>query len=316
VAIQRRYWVISPNVKDDRTKNQETVEQWKKVICRDHVAIMGWSPEDYEHGHRLGPKFAHDVRVGDIVLIARRNDWEPDVVGLGIVSGKLKEENKYRKIYAKEPVFVRRLRPFVPIREVPCSVPILEVLKCTWAMHELHPDRHGPDYDSHKKVCSWMNQQLGLTHHEENKFRITKKPLDKSDGELPYDYEVRTEKQVRAARRKEKELLDDYKRWLEKQGRKLSRLQIGQMQCDAWEEERQNLIEAKGTINRQDIRMAVGQLLDYAHQIRKDLRNPGKAILLPEKPDQNDAGWVESSGIKIAWRSGRRFQDNAGGRFI
>jgi hypothetical protein len=163
-----------------------------------------------------------------------------------------------------------------------------------------------------------MNQQPGLTNHEGNNFRITKKPLgrDKSEPEPTYDYEVRTKKQVRAARRKEKELLDNYERWLEKQGRKLSRLRIGQMECDAWEEERQNLIEAKGTINRQDIRMAVGQLLDYAHQIRKDLGDPNKAILLPEKPNQNNAGWVESAGINIIWRSGRRFQDNAGGRFI
>jgi hypothetical protein len=318
VAMQCQYWVVSPNVKDDQTKNQETVKQWKEVIHRDHVAIMGWSPEDYEHGHGVGPKFAYDVQMGDIVLIARRKNGKPDLVALGIVSGKLKKEvNKYREIYDEGSVFVRKLHPFVLIQETPSSVPLLKVLKCTWAMHELHPDRYGSRYDSHKKVCSWMNQQLGLTNHKGNNFRIRKKPLgrDKSEPEPTYDYEVRTKKQVRAARRKEKELLDNYERWLEKQGRKLSRLQIGQMECDAWEDERQNLIEAKGTINRQDIRMAVGQLLDYAHHIRKDLGDPNKAILLPEKPNQNDAGWVESAGINIIWRSGRRFQDNTGGQF-
>jgi hypothetical protein len=316
VAMQRRYWVVSPNVKDDRTRDQETVRQWKNVISHDHVAIMGWSPEDYKLGHGVGPKFAHDIRVGDIVLIARRYDWKPDVVAVGTVSGDSKEENKYRRIYAKEPTFVRPLRPFVPIHESPPSVPLLEVLKCTWAMHELHPDRDGRHYDSHRKVCSWMNQQLGFTHQEGNNLRITKKSLDMSGGEQTYDYEVRTKKQVRAARRKEKELLDDYEGWLENQGRKLSRLQIGQMQCDAWEEERQNLIEAKGTTSRQDIRMAVGQLLDYGHQIRKDLGDSNKAILLPERPDQNDVGWVKSAGIAIIWRADRGFHDNAGGRFI
>jgi hypothetical protein len=138
MAMQCRYWVVSPNVKDDRTKIQETVKQWKKVIQRDHVAIMGWSPEDYERGHGVGPKFSYDVRIGDIVLIARRKNGKRDVVGLGIVSGKLeKEENKYREIYDEGPVFVRKLRPFVLIQETPHSVPLLKVLKCTWAMHEL-----------------------------------------------------------------------------------------------------------------------------------------------------------------------------------
>jgi len=277
---------------------------------------MGWAPDDQKLGHGVGPKFAHDIRVGDIVLIARRYDWKADVVAVGIVSGKSKEENKYRRIYAKEPTFVRKLRPFVPIHKVPRSVPIIEVLKSTWAMHELHPNRDGRHYDSHRKVCTWMDQQLGLAHHEGNDLRIAKKSLDRSDEEQTYDYEVRTKKQVRTARKKEKKLLDDYKRWLERQGRKLSRLQIGQMQCDAWEEERQNLIEAKSTISRQDIRMAVGQLLDYAHQIRKDFADFNKAILLPERPEQNDAGWVESAGIRVVWRSGRRFEDSAGGRFI
>lgn len=237
MAIHSRYWVVSPNVKYDRTKNQESVKQWRDVICRDRVAIMGWSPEDYEHGHGVGPKFAHELRMGDILLIARRHDWEPDAVALGVVRSKLKEENKYREIYAEGPVFVRKLRPFVPIH-VPPSVPIIEVLKCTWAMHELHPERQGHNYDSHRKVCSWINQQLQLTRNDGNSLRITNKPLDKPldkpDGEQTYDYEVMTKNQVRAARRKEQELLDNYRRWLEKQGRKLSRLQIGQMQCDAW----------------------------------------------------------------------------------
>ena len=79
---------------------------------------------------------------------------------------------------------------------------------------------------------------------------------------------------------------------------------------------RRNLIEAKGTISRQDIRMAVGQLLDYAYQMRNDLGDPNKAILLPKEPNQGDVGWLESVGISVIWHSGRRFQDNAGGQFI
>jgi len=309
MVTRRQYWVLSPNVKDDRTENQEAVGKWKEVICHNHLAIMGWSPD-----HGIGRRFKDEIRLGDIVLIARRKDWEPDVVGLGVVKGEYKEK-AYPNI-DDEPAYVRKLHPFILLEKTLGSAWLRDVLNCTWAMHELHPDRDGRHYDSHRKVCSWMNQQLGFTHQEGNKLRITKKSLDKSGGEQTYDYEVRTKKQVRAARRKEKELLDNYRGWLEKQGRKLSRLQIGQMQCDAWEEERRNLIEAKATTSRQDIRMAVGQLLDYGHQIRKDLGDSNKAILLPERPDQNDAGWVKSAGISIIWRADRRFHDNAGGRFI
>ncbi len=302
MSTERQYWVVSPNAKHDRTKNQETVEKWKEVICRNHVAIMGWSPD-----HDIGRRFKDEIRLGDIVLIARRKDWEPDVVGLGIVKGECKEK-VYPNIY-DEPAYVRKLRPFVLVQEAPASVRLRDVLNCTWAMHQLHPD----DDDSDRKVCAWMDQQLELAVCEGNSGKIREKTLRKSRT-ATYDYEIRTKGQVTEACRKEAELLDNYERWLKKHGRELSRLWLGRNECDAWETERRNLIEAKGTISRQDIRMAVGQLLDYAYQMRNDLGDPNKAILLPKEP--NDVGWLESVGISIIWHSGRRFQDNAGGQFI
>jgi len=314
MATQRQYWVVSPNVRDDRTKNQETVEKWKEVIRRDHVAIMGWSPEDEDYGHGVGLKFAHDVQIGDIVLIARRRNWKPDVLGFGRVSGKVEnEEDKYRQIF-DGPVYVRKLRPFVLLQEAPRSVPFRDVLKCTWAMHQLHPD----DNDSDRKVCAWMDQQLELTNREGNSGQIKEKPLRKSrtkTGTKTYDYEVRTEGQVTEARRREEELLDDYRRWLRRQGCELSRLRLGRNECDAWEAERQNLIEAKGTISRQDIRMAVGQLFDYAFQMREKCEKPNIAVLLPKEPHADDTRWLQPLGVKVVWRSGRRFQDNANGQF-
>lgn len=311
MAKQRQYWVVSPNVKDDRTKNQETVKKWKEVICRDHVAIMGWSPQDEKRGHRVGPKFAYDVQIGDIVLIARRKNGKPDVLGFGRVSGKVgKEEDKYRQIF-DEPVYVRKLRPFVLLQEAPRSIPFRDVLKCTWAMHQLHPD----DGDSDRKVCAWMDQQLELTNREGSDFQIREKRRSKSDNET-YGYEVRTKGQVREAQKREEALLGDYSRWLKKQGRQLSRLRYGRIECDAWEEERRNLIEAKGSISREDIRMATGQLFDYAFQMTEKFENLNKAILFPEQPAQDDVKWLAPLGIKVIWRSGRTFLDNAGGQFI
>ena len=39
--------------------------------------------------------------------------------------------------------------------------------------------------------------------------------------------------------------------------------------CDRFEKKRHNLIEAKSSTKREYIRMAVGQLLDYAYQFEK-----------------------------------------------
>jgi hypothetical protein len=306
MAKQHQYWVVSPNVKDDRTKNQETVEKWKEVIRRDHVAIMGWAPEEKKRGHGVGPRFAQDVQKGDIVLIARRKNLKPDVVGLGVVKGEC-EEKLYPAIY-DDHVCVRKLRPFVLLQETPRGVPFLDVVNCTWAMHQLYPE----DNDSHRKVYEWIDQQLKLAKREGNTGQIGEKPLPPPGT---YDYEVRTEGQVIEARRKEEELLDHYRRWLRKQGRELLRLRLGRNECDAWEAERQNLIEAKATISRQDIRMAVGQLFDYAFQMREKCEEPNMAVLLPEKPHADDIGWLQPLGVRVVWRSGRRFRDDANRQF-
>jgi len=110
-------------------------------------------------------------------------------------------------------------------------------------------------------------------------------------------------------------LLHGYQRWLMTQGRQLTALQYGRNECDAWEAERQNIIEAKAQARREDIRMAVGQLFDYAFQMRGQFENPNKAILLPSEPPEGRVKWLEPLGIKLIWRSGRSFEDNAGGQF-
>jgi hypothetical protein len=131
-----------------------------------------------------------------------------------------------------------------------------------------------------------------------------------------YGYKVRTRERVTEFRKREKKLLDDYERWLNKRGRHLSELPYGRLKCDAWEKERQNLIEAKGSTSREDIRMAVGQLFDYSFQGKEKCKQPNMAILFPRKPPPERVEWLEPLGIKIIWRSIQSFLDNAGGQFI
>jgi len=129
------------------------------------------------------------------------------------------------------------------------------------------------------------------------------------------DYKVQTKARVIRAEKVEAELLQSYRRWLAEQGRKLSAVKYRALQCDAYEEDRRNLIEAKSSARREHIRMAVGQVLDYAFQGRKKFGAAHKAILLPSEPSSEIVDWLDSLEIKVIWRDKKAFLDSANGQF-
>ena len=92
-------------------------------------------------------------------------------------------------------------------------------------------------------------------------------------------------------------------------------MKFGALQCDGFEKIRGNIIEAKSSASREYIRMAVGQLLDYAFQGRSKLGDTRKAVLLPEKPSKDIEAWLNSLNIGLIWPDGSSFLDNANGRF-
>jgi hypothetical protein len=113
----------------------------------------------------------------------------------------------------------------------------------------------------------------------------------------------------------EDELFRSYQHWLGKKGHKLRTIKYnGRLQCDGYEEDRRNLIEAKASTSREDIRMAVGQLLDYNFLGKGKFGDPNKAILLPKKPDSDLEKWLQHLHISIIWREGGSFSDNADGK--
>lgn len=315
MARQRQYWVVSPNVKN----NEKTIGAWKEEILQDRAAIMGWAPDEYGHG-QMGPKFAgktnRSIQRGDIVLIARRYHGGPDMVAFGVVKGGC------RKARFRQPddyAYQRGLQPFKPWGRAPQGIPLLDILPRNRALVQLHPETN----HAHRKVCKWMKEQLGLEDTEVGNEGTTSKttkvrPPDITEIDLPestFGYEVKTKAKVTMARKVEAELLSDYRQWLRKQGRQLSAVKYNKLQCDGWEKGRRNLIEAKGSISREDIRMAVGQLFDYAFQGMKKFKQPHLAILLPDEPDADSIKWLAPLGIKIIWRRGRSFLDNANGQF-
>jgi hypothetical protein len=62
------------------------------------------------------------------------------------------------------------------------------------------------------------------------------------------------------------------------------------------------LIEVKSSLERPNIRMAIGQLFDYRYsQKNKDIGMPHTAILLPGAPDYECVQFVESLDIGLLW---------------
>jgi bifunctional DNA-binding transcriptional regulator/antitoxin component of YhaV-PrlF toxin-antitoxin module len=115
-ASQRRYWVVSPNVMN----NAATVSDWRNASVKFSAAFMGWGPDEKEH-KGTGAKFARLIKPGDVVLIARRFNHTPEVVGFGEVYGSFRTSLPGFVAPEKDQWHgsLRLLRPFVPRTELP-----------------------------------------------------------------------------------------------------------------------------------------------------------------------------------------------------
>jgi hypothetical protein len=314
------FWVVSPNVRN----NETTVDAWRQASVRARAAFMGWYPDD--HGHaEIGPAFAgktsNGIKPRDVILIARRHHHEPEIIGFGVVQGEA--ERRLPGLKTPESFgSLRRLKPFVAWSgPPPDDIPLRNAVRHTRALAQLHPDWN----DDHRRVCEWIAWQFykagsntgakipkkrKLQSSTHSKTRIVASPQNHQ-----LDYKVQTRAKVIRAERAEAALLQKYNDWLRKQERTLVTLKYKTLQCDAFEEHRNNLVEAKSSARREHIRMAVGQLLDYAFQGNDKFGDPHKAILLPSAPSSDITDWLDSLGIKIIWREKGAFLDNANGQF-
>jgi hypothetical protein len=64
------------------------------------------------------------------------------------------------------------------------------------------------------------------------------------------------------------------------------------------------LYEAKGSVQRGAIRMAIGQLMDYRRFVQPP---PRLAVLLPSKPRDDLSDLLAGIGIGLVWRDGEGF---------
>jgi hypothetical protein len=126
-----------------------------------------------------------------------------------------------------------------------------------------------------------------------------------------------TEQGAWLATKREAKLVHDYQSQLQGKHRELKSRWWGNFNCDAYEKARNNLIEAKASCKREDIRMAVGELFDYEFLLGKEFKNkkPNKAILLPHEPDPESVKWLGPLKIALVWKEKGVFLDNAKGQF-
>lgn len=130
-------------------------------------------------------------------------------------------------------------------------------------------------------------------------------------------YEAASKAEVKQAVRREARLVDEYRLHMQRQGEQLGRLRAQPaggrwIENDILNEARDQLIEAKATTQRSDVRMAIGQLADYG-RFRRSAR---RAVLLPECPASDLISLLEEQGISVVWKESAGFVDNAGGEFV
>lgn len=100
----RNYWVISPNVKNEK----EEVDDWRKFLSKYPLVCMGWSPND-----KGGDYFYNKMNIDDVVIVAQRQSWNWNIYSLGMVGSnvfydgdgldsnvwdEMPSESRYRKL--------------------------------------------------------------------------------------------------------------------------------------------------------------------------------------------------------------------------
>jgi hypothetical protein len=146
--------------------------------------------------------------------------------------------------------------------------------------------------------------------------RRSARPVPIEQGTVE-DFEVRYEAQVKAAQRQEQKLVRGYAKYLTARGRRVDRYLCQPedggpaLYTDLFEHDRRNLVEAKSRPSRPAVRMAIGQLADYARFIDPAPRR--RAVLVPKRLSADLEALLRSEQIGLVWQTRSGFADNTGG---
>lgn len=115
------------------------------------------------------------------------------------------------------------------------------------------------------------------------------------------------------ATRKEFKLEERFGRWLQSNKHEVQRMQLRtggrSLNPDLFDATASVLIEAKKSANSEDVRLAIGQVLDYQYCAAKQGIAASPALLLPHAPNADLVGLCKAQGISIYVPTGQKFKD-------
>lgn len=121
----------------------------------------------------------------------------------------------------------------------------------------------------------------------------------------------RSQQEASTAERRESSLVKSYERFSLGGGRRLARKRIAvanelkPLFCDLFDDASNTLIEAKGSVTREAVRMAIGQLFDYRRFISPP---PSLALLVPELPRKDLVDFAHACGVDVIYANGDAFE--------
>jgi hypothetical protein len=142
---------------------------------------------------------------------------------------------------------------------------------------------------------------------------VTQVPIEQQWTEKTF---IAPSHEEREAERREQKLVMALEAHLSRKGHDVFRLKIlpkGEAKpifCDLRDATADSLVEAKGSVSREAIRMAIGQLADYRRFVSD---KSTVAILVPERPRADLLALLESQRIEAIWPMRDGFEDTAGG---
>lgn len=81
---------------------------------------------------------------------------------------------------------------------------------------------------------------------------------------------------------------------------------IRPLRCDLFDETANALIEAKSSVSRESVRLAIGQLFDYR---RFEQHSPELSVLMPRRPTDDLFALLGSTGIHAIWQTEVGFEE-------
>jgi hypothetical protein len=135
---------------------------------------------------------------------------------------------------------------------------------------------------------------------------VTTVPVEEQHTERSF---VTPDREPYEMERVEGALVNRYRRYLQQQGHVVSRLRVvppgegAPLYSDLWDETTRELIEAKGSVTRDAMRHAVGQLLDYGRFVNAASR----VVLVPTEPRADLLSYLLAVGVRVVYPDGDRW---------